>query len=88
MLNDEKKAAYFIELKASKMQHAIEQVKNSVKMLSSSLRGYTFYYRVVFSGSATHNVNDSLFLKWQKKCGKRKGVFVVQRGRVKFEEKI
>jgi hypothetical protein len=88
VLNDEKKTAYFIELKGSKMHHAIAQLKSSANVCRSSLRGYTFYYRVVFSGSATHSINDSIFLRWQRKCGKIKGIFVVQRGRIKFEEEI
>lgn len=78
VLNDEKKTAYFIELKGSKMQHAIRQIKNTERMLKNNLCGYTSYYRVVFSGSATHSVNGSIFLSWKNTCGKKNGIFVVQ----------
>lgn len=88
ILNDEKKTAYFIELKGSKMQHAIKQLKNTEEMLKTNLQEYTVYYRVVFSGNATHGVNNSLFLKWQKQCGMKNGVLVVQRGRSEFKEEI
>lgn len=88
VLNVEKKTAYFIELKGTKIMHAIKQLKNTADILRSNLCEYTFYYRIVFSGSATHSVNDSAFLIWQKKCGKKGGAFVVQRGRSKLEEDI
>ena len=88
VLNDEKKTAYFIELKGSKMQKAIKQLKNTAEMLKANLCGYTFYYRVVFSGSATHSVNGSMFLAWKNACGKKNGIFVVQGGRDNFVENI
>lgn len=88
VLNDEKKTAYFIELKGSKIQHAIKQLENSADMLRPELLGYQFFYRIVFSGSATHSVNGSAYLKWQKKYGKRKGIMVARMDRTSYEEQI
>ncbi len=88
VLNDDRKAAYLIELKGSDLLHAMEQLEKTRALLMPSLKEYQFYYRIVFSGSATHSVNMSEYYSWQKKCGQVNGCFVAQMKRVRMREKI
>lgn len=88
VLNDEKKAAYFIELKGSKVVHAIEQIEETAKRLRPCLQGYQFYYRIVFSGSGTHSVNKAAYLSWEHKCGRARGVNVAHMQQSQYREKI
>ena len=88
VLNDDKKTAYLIELKGSELSHAIDQLNQTKKAVLDSLKDYQFYYRIVFSGSATHSINRSKFLSWQKNCGKVNGVYVAQMKRIELKENI
>lgn len=88
VLNDEKKTAYFIELKGSKVVHAIEQIEETAKRLRPCLQGYQFYYRIVFSGSGTHSVNKAAYLRWKLKCGRARGVDVAHMTQSQYREKI
>lgn len=88
VLNDEKKTAYFIELKGSKVLHAIEQIEETAKRLRPCLQGYQFYYRIVLSGSCTHGVNYDVFWKWQYKCGRARGIDVASMKRGSYSETI
>ena len=88
VLNDEKKTAYFIELKGSKVLHAIEQIEETAKRLRPCLLEYQFYYRIVFSGSCTHGVKDDVFWKWQHKCGRARGIAVAYMKRGQYCETI
>jgi hypothetical protein len=51
LLNDDLKEAYFIELKAAKVKHALEQVNHTVEMARGALPGYEVYKRIVFNGA-------------------------------------
>lgn len=88
VLNDDKATAYYIELKGSKIQEAIEQVETTEKMIRSGLKGYQSYYRIVFSGSGTHNIIQSSVLKWQKKLGVMNKIQVAKVSRSPMEENI
>lgn len=88
VLNDEKKTAYFIELKGSKVVHAIEQIEETAKRFRPCLHGYQFYYRIVFSGSGTHSVNKAAYLRWKLKCGRVRGVDVAHMTQSQYREKI
>lgn len=88
VLNDEKKAAYFIELKGSKVLHAIEQIEETAKRLRPCLLEYQFYYRIVFSGSCTHNVNGAEYLEWKLKHGRARGIDVASMKRGPYSETI
>lgn len=87
VLNDEKRQAYLVELKSSKIQHAIDQINDTEKVVKSSLPSYQFYYRIVYGGSATHNVHDSKVLKW-KNQGMYKGKMIADLKRHYYEENI
>jgi len=88
VLNDEKKTAYFIELKGSKVVHAIEQIEETAKRLRPCLPGYQFYYRIVISGSCTHNVNGAAYLRWKNKYRSLQGNPVAYLARDRYTEKI
>lgn len=88
VLNDEKKAAYFIELKGSKVLHAIEQIEETAKRLRPCLQGYQFYYRIVYSGSCTHNVNRAGYLEWERKHGRARGIAVAYMKQGSYSETI
>ena len=88
VLNDEKKTAYFIELKGSKVLHAIEQIEETAKRFRPCLHGYQFYYHIVFSGSGTHSVNKAAYLRWKLKCGRARGVDVAHMTQSQYREKI
>lgn len=88
VLNDEKKTAYFIELKGSKVVHAIEQIEETAKRLRLCLPGYQFYYRIVISGSCTHNVNGAAYLRWKNKYRSLQGNPVAYLARDRYTEKI
>ena len=88
VLNDEKKAAYFIELKGSKVVHAIEQIEETAKRLRPCLQGYQFYYRIVYSGSCTHNVNRAGYLEWERKHGRARGIAVAYMKQGSYSETI
>lgn len=77
LLNDERKTAYFIELKGSPADamKCIEQVENTERMCRASLQGYTSLYRFVFGPG--HGMYPSGFIAWRNK--KPKGVVVAKR---------
>ena len=63
VLNDDKCAAYFIELKGSDITGAIEQIEQTVKKLEKDLRGYDKKLRIVYSGK----VISGSIAEWKKK---------------------
>lgn len=87
VVNDDCQTAYFIELKGSKMIHAIKQINSTVRVLKPYLSGYRYFYRIVFSGSATHGINGSEALKWQDQ-GKANGIPVAKVARSQYREDI
>ena len=69
LLNDTKKRAYYIELKGSDIEKAIEQINNSEQMIKDSIKQYTSFYRIIYR-TGTHTVNSHKVIKWKEKCGK------------------
>lgn len=65
LLNDTDKRAYFIELKGSDLEKAIEQVENTIRLLREGIVGYTIFRRIIYR-SGTHDIQGSAALKWRK----------------------
>ena len=68
LLNDESRTSYYIELKGSDLVKAIEQIENTVSMISPSISEYTVFRRIVFK-TGTHGIQTSPVLSWKKKHG-------------------
>lgn len=64
LLNDDTKTAYYIELKGSDLSKAIQQIENTIKLLSPSLPGYAVLRRIVYH-TGSHNVHASEVLRWK-----------------------
>lgn len=77
LVNDEKKTAYFIELKGSPSDamKCVDQVENTEFMCRASLQGYKSFYRFVFGPG--HGVYPSEFIAWRNK--KAKGTVIAKR---------
>jgi hypothetical protein len=69
VLNDDKKTAYFIELKGSDILRAIKQVEETEKMLKNELSDYSARFRIVYK-SGTHDIQNSLIVEWKRRMGK------------------
>lgn len=65
ILNDSNKKAFYIELKGTDVKEATKQLDNAIKEINDSI-GYEVYPRIVFKGSATHDIHSSAIVKWQK----------------------
>lgn len=70
LLNDTRRKAYYIELKGSDIPKAIEQIENTILLLSSSITKYQSFPRIVYR-TGSHKIQDSKVLKWRKKYGER-----------------
>lgn len=68
LLNDDRKRAYYIELKGSDIRKAMQQIDASVAMLQPDHPGYTVYRRIVYY-SGSHEVQSSEVLRWKAKHG-------------------
>lgn len=68
LLNDDRKRAYYIELKGSDIRKAMQQIDVSVAMLQPDHPGYTVYRRIVYC-SGSHEVQSSEVLRWKAKHG-------------------
>ena len=66
VLNEEKKNAYLIELKGTKLLHAIKQLENTADMLKKDLKEYQVYFRIVYH-TKTQGVRSSEYIKKKKK---------------------
>lgn len=53
LLNDDAKSAYYIELKGSDLEKAIQQIESTVRMLQDSLTGYATYRRIIYFSGTT-----------------------------------
>lgn len=69
LLNDETKSSYYIELKGSDIPKAIEQIENTVAMISAKIPQYKVFRRIIYK-TGSHKVKDSAVLHWQRKHGK------------------
>ena len=66
LLNDEAKRAYYIELKGSDLEKAIQQIEATVQMFQTSLSGYTTYRRIIYF-SGTTDIRGSAVQRWKAK---------------------
>ena len=66
LLNDEAKRAYYIELKGSDLEKAIQQIEATVRMLQDSLTGYATYRRIIYF-SGTTDIRGSAVQRWKAK---------------------
>ena len=66
LLNDEAKRAYYIELKGSDLEKAIQQIDATVRMLQDSLTGYATYRRIIYF-SGTTDIKGSAVQRWKAK---------------------
>ncbi len=70
LLNDTEKRAYYIELKGSDLEKAIQQIENTIRLLHSGISTYTIFPRIVYF-SGTHDVHGSKVTKWKAKYRQR-----------------
>lgn len=70
VLNDDRKDAYLIELKRSKINEGIEQLESTYERIKSSLPNYQFLFRLVHAGTNTHGVISQKTIRWREKHGK------------------
>lgn len=89
VLNDDKKDAYYIELKGSHIEKAIRQLENSKKLLASDLADYTPFFRIIYK-SYSHSVDNMKTIKWKQDCGKDKksGKPLAVIKQMRYEEEI
>lgn len=69
LLNDDKKRAYFIELKGKAIEHAKCQIESAESLVAEDIEGYTRFYRIVYR-ARTQNVRSSAINTWIERCGK------------------
>lgn len=67
VLNDDKKVAYFIELKGSDVNKAAKQINSSIEKLKKKLEGYTIYCRIVCTKVRTNNIKGTDYRKLKEK---------------------
>ena len=66
LLNDDAKRAYYIELKGSDLEKAIQQIESTVQIFQTSLPGYTTYRRIIYF-SGTTDIRGSAVQRWKAK---------------------
>lgn len=76
LLNDTETKSYYIELKGSDLPKAIEQIENTIRLLSPSIRNYKIFRRIVYR-TGSHKVQESTVLRWRKKH--KEGVIIQSR---------
>lgn len=87
VLNDDLKTAYLIELKGKDINHATEQLDNTLKIMKANLPDYTFFLRIAYTG--TPAVRYSKINRWKEKYGKSgDGVAIADMKRSPYEENI
>ncbi len=65
LLDDTKQTAYLIELKGCHLMEAVEQLKNTARLLEGCLHGYSVNYRIVYR-SNTHAVRSSEYDRFRR----------------------
>ena len=70
VLNDEKKNAYLIELKRSKILEAIDQLESTYKHIKLALPEYQFFFRISHAEPNTHTIKNQKIIRWREKHGK------------------
>lgn len=66
LVNDTHKDSYYIELKGSDLEKAIDQVDRSVLMISESLPQYKIFRRIIYH-SGTTQIHNQKVVKWKSK---------------------
>lgn len=64
LVNDIKKDSYYIELKGSDIEKAIDQIEKSILMVKDSLPAYRVFRRIIFH-SGTHQIQRQKVVKWK-----------------------
>lgn len=67
LINDTRKKAYFIELKGSQVDKAIDQLEAGEQKCRSELIGYQLFYRIVCSKAKTHQIQNTKFRRFKEK---------------------
>ncbi|GHV25044.1 hypothetical protein FACS1894176_02620 [Bacteroidia bacterium] len=68
LLNCNRKQAFFIELKGSDINHAIEQIDSSIDLLKSNIPDFTIHARIVLTRYNTINIeNNPKYLQLKRK---------------------
>ena len=70
LLNDTDRRAYYIELKGSDIEEAIQQIENSIKLLHGGIKSFTIYPRIIYF-TGTHDTRGSKALRWKAKYNNR-----------------
>lgn len=67
LLNEVLKTSYYIELKGSNIDHAIEQIEASIAAIKDSIPEYKNIKRRIIYSSRTSRIHNSSVLKWKGK---------------------
>lgn len=70
VVNDDKKDAYLIELKRSRIHEGIEQLESTFERIKAALPEYQFLFRIAHAGTNTHDVRSQKTIRWKEKHGK------------------
>lgn len=65
LMNEDRKAAYLIELKGSDLVKAAEQLEATAKELARELSGYDLRYRIVANKCRTQEIYSAAYRKYQ-----------------------
>lgn len=65
LLNEDKKKAYFIELKGSDLVKAARQLEAAERILHNEVAAYEVYYRIAANKCKTQEVRSSAYRKYQ-----------------------
>lgn len=68
LIDDTKRTAYLIELKGRHLLDAINQLKNTARLLKDSLREFSIYYRIVYR-SNTHAIRSTEYERFRRSAG-------------------
>ena len=72
LLNEDKRAAYFIELKGQDLGWAAQQIEATESALKTSLANYPDRkYRIVTNKCRTHNIENSSFKRYRERWGNK-----------------
>ena len=76
VLNDDKKRAYFIELKGRHIERAKAQIENAERLLAGDVEDYARFYRIVYK-TGTQSVRSAAINTWIRRMGRVGGVWRV-----------
>jgi hypothetical protein len=80
------KNAYFIELKGTDFLHGIDQLENSIKILSHELNDFSLNARIVVTKIYSPDLRNSKMIRLERFLKQRKGNFI--RSEKNLEETI